>query len=392
MRIFLLTIVELVAHSAPRTHILELYRYLSQNNDVALFTMNATERDVYNIKKLSHFNFIFKYWKDGVLRFRLLLHGLLIPVTILCRMLVDGKPDIAYFRSYHTLVCAVMLCKLLHIPVISDIKGIVLHEIALYRKLCWLEKIIPRICEKIIVKSSERIIVPQQGIADYILKNYKIDKNKIEIVSNGANTDIFVPMERNVAVKKLNLNAKKRYIGFIGSLDRWQGIEHLINMMKVIKNKYSDICLLIVGSGVERKSILKLIKDNTLDNTVILTGSVSQEDVSYYINSCEFCYAYKSELSTGISALKCYEYLACEKPVIASRVGGTEFIEQNSVGELVEQNNLEALIETTERWLKKTEEEKKKIGCRGRKLIVENYSWKLAAEKINNLMKELANA
>ena len=182
------------------------------------------------------------------------------------------------------------------------------------------------------------------------------------------------------------MDIKKRYIGFVGSLDRWQGIKYLIYMMKVINDRYSDICLLIVGGGEEEKFIAELIKDNNLEGVVLLIGFVSQERVPYYINSCEFCFAYKSKLSTGISALKFFEYIACQKPIIASRVGGSEFIEQNGVGELVEQGNLEQLIKTTDKWINKPEKEKNEIGIRGRKLVVENYSWRLLVKKIEKLM------
>ncbi|MBL7196608.1 MAG: glycosyltransferase family 4 protein [Candidatus Omnitrophica bacterium] len=392
MKIFLVTNVELIAYYAPRAHILAFHKYLSQSNDVVLFAMNATKKDIDTIKKLSHFNFIFKTWKDGIFRFRLLLHGLLISFVIIYRILTGGKPDVAYFRSYHTLVLAVVLCKLLRIPIISDIKGIVLHEVALYRKISQLEKTITRTCERIIVKLSNRIIVAQQGITDYLMKNYAIDKNKIDVINNGVDTDIFVPMGRDVAIKKLNLDIKKRYIGFVGNLDKWQGVEYLISMMKAIRNKYPDICLLIVGGGPEKQFIRRLIKDSDLDNSVLLIGSVPQEDVPYYISSCELCFAYKSKLKTGISALKFYEYLACQKPVIASRVGGAEFIEQNRVGELVKQDNLEQLIETTERWINKPREEMQEIGRSGRRLVIENYSWKLVAEKIQRIMTEVINA
>ena len=199
-------------------------------------------------------------------------------------------------------------------------------------------------------------------------------------------------MGRDVAIKKLNLDIKKRYIGFVGNLDKWQGVEYLISMMKAIRNKYPDICLLIVGGGPEKQFIRRLIKDSDLDNSVLLIGSVPQEDVPYYISSCELCFAYKSKLKTGISALKFYEYLACQKPVIASRVGGAEFIEQNRVGELVKQDNLEQLIETTERWINKPREEMQEIGRSGRRLVIENYSWKLVAEKIQRIMTEVINA
>jgi glycosyltransferase involved in cell wall biosynthesis len=67
----------------------------------------------------------------------------------------------------------------------------------------------------------------------------------------------------------------------------------------------------------------------------IFTGSVPYEQVSMYINACEVCVVPKRPLKSGYSPLKLYEYMACGKPVIASRLDVFEVLEQINSGLLV---------------------------------------------------------
>lgn len=391
MEIFLITSVDLTVNFAPRTHILELYKCLSKNNNVVLFVMSATKKEIAIVRDLYHSNFIFKK-RNIKFMFRFLVHGFVIIAQVLYVILYTHKrPDIVYVRSFPNLVFIVLLCKMLNIPVVSDFKGVFLNEAQLYKKLNYFKRLITNACEKYILAYSKKVIVSQSGIAQYLIYNYNIDNDRIEIIPNGVNTDVFIPMRREEALRKLNLDIKKRYIGFVGSLEKWQGIEYLLYTMKAIRNNHPNVCLLIIGSGSEYQFIAQFIKNNNLINNVLLISSVSYEEVPYYINSCEFCFAYKSKLKTGISALKFYEYLACEKPIIASRVGGTRFIEAYGLGELVEQDSAESLIKVTEKWINKPKEEIKEIGRKGRAFVVQNHSWKLVSDKLERLFSEVLN-
>jgi glycosyltransferase involved in cell wall biosynthesis len=83
--------------------------------------------------------------------------------------------------------------------------------------------------------------------------------------------------------------------------------------------------------------------------------------------------------TTGSSALKLFEYLACDKPVIATRAPDHEFLTAQGVGWLVDAEDVDA-------WVGAIQERMRAPICdledRGRQLVREQYSYELVADRI----------
>jgi glycosyltransferase involved in cell wall biosynthesis len=83
--------------------------------------------------------------------------------------------------------------------------------------------------------------------------------------------------------------------------------------------------------------------------------------------------------TTGSSSLKLFEYLACDKPVIATRAPDHEFLNAQGVGWLVDPEDVDA-------WVRAIQERMGApicdLGDRGRRLVREQYSYELVADRI----------
>lgn len=98
--------------------------------------------------------------------------------------------------------------------------------------------------------------------------------------------------------------------------------------------------LIIVGDGPDREKLTKYINDNNLNNSVYLLGSKSNP-YKYIKNSDLFvCSSRWEGFSTVIS-----EAVILEKPVITTRVSGTEELFLNNKYGLITENNEESLYE-----------------------------------------------
>ena len=90
----------------------------------------------------------------------------------------------------------------------------------------------------------------------------------------------------------------------------------------------------------------------------------------------------------GLSPLKVYEYLALERPVIASETFENGFLERINAGKCISPEN-EKLLANTIIELLKDDELRRVMGKNGRSYVVCNYSWKTAASSVEKICNEI---
>ena len=117
---------------------------------------------------------------------------------------------------------------------------------------------------------------------------------------------------------------------FVGNIARWQGVEVLVDVAFRILNEEQRVKFVIVGEGVLKEGLVKKVSGSGYERSIIFTGMIDYKIVPQLINLADICVApfiSRRNEKTGVSPLKIFEYMACGKPVIASRIEGLEFIE-----------------------------------------------------------------
>jgi len=160
----------------------------------------------------------------------------------------------------------------------------------------------------------------------------EINQNSVYI-PNGYNERLFYPLDRDTCRRELNIDSRKLVILTVGSLDIKKSHKELISSIATLKNDINQIKCFIVGSGPLKKAIKKQIEDLGVQHEVILVGYVDSNRLNVWYNSCDiFVLPSKSE-SFGIVQL---EAMACGKPIVATRNGGSEEIVTENTGILVQ--------------------------------------------------------
>jgi len=235
-------------------------------------------------------------------------------------------------------------------------------------------------------------VYKRQGLKKILQEDYGVLKDKIVVILNGANTDLFKPMDAIEARAELGLSGNDKYICFVGILVQWQGVEYLIKSAPRVLEKFPGTRFLIVGGGQMEQELIELAEQVGVSNRMIFTGMVPYQKVPLYINVCEVCVApFMRELNKkgGRCSLKVPEYLACGKPLVVSRLSGLEVLEHNEAGILVEPENPSELATAIIKLLQ-NQELRKQMGANGRKYVVENQSWESVAKKVEEVCSEVA--
>ncbi len=301
------------------------------------------------------------------------------------KLVKKEKIEIIYARHGVSTVPTILLGKITGIPTMVEVNGLLSQETK-YQKpvlnslISWLDKLA--------AKKANHLITVTQGLKDYLLELNQRPEKEITVIPNGVNTSKFRPMNMEEARKKHGIDEGNLVI-FMGTLAHWQGISFLIEAVEILKNE--NFTVLIVGSGPIELELREIVKKNKLEGKIKFTGPVEYQDIPGYINCGNICVApftIDRNMKIGLSPLKVYEYGACGKSVVASRIKNLEFIEQENIGKLVEPEDPKALAEGIKSMLA-NQEEAETMGQNARKLMETQYSWDCIAQRIQVQIDEI---
>jgi len=387
-KIFLVYYSSFTTKSGSNIHILELFRNLKKYTDVVFFApgQKGADHGFSGIKYVPVIDnkYLVQPSYEFILSFYLLYSCII------------NRPEILYIRQNSFPFFPIALCKLLGISSIVEVNGLVMDELEVspdsksfaYRVFSYLalrsERFNYRYCD--------RIVSVTDKLKDELVRLYSIPAEKVIVINNGANTDIFKPIDQKQARAKLGLDDSKKYVCFVGHLAAWQGVEFLIHSAPFILEKCPEVRFLIVGDGVMRVKLLEITSKMGLSDKITFTGRVPYENVPVYINAADVCVApfiMERNSKIGLSALKTYEYLACGKPIVASSISGVkDLIDLSGGGISVPPEDPGELANAVVKLIS-DEKTRTTMGEQGRKYVVKNHSWDGVARKILDICHEI---
>ncbi len=238
--------------------------------------------------------------------------------------------------------------------------------------------------EKMCYKSANRIVVVTDSFKRKLIER-GICADKISVVKNGVNRDLFVPMQKDEKlIDKLNLNGKT-VIGYIGTHGMAHKLDFIIKCAANFKNdKYH---ILLLGNGAERESLLKL-KDELNCKNVTMLDSVPKQEVKRYISILDICLINlkKSELFTTVIPSKIFENAAMSIPILMGVEGeAKEIVESHKAGLCFEPENEADFIAKLNELQNEENYESFKVGCLK---LAENFDRKKLAKNMFDIICE----
>ena len=382
MKILYVSPIRIIEQKGEATHFLELGLNLQKRGNELLTICRGKG------KRFQHLNM--KYIPDVEIRYLTALITDFFISVYLAFYLLKFRPDVVYYRG---VTFAGIASSILGVPSVAEADGIYPDEVKVERPHFYrLAGNFLKLRERINYYLATRIICVTEGIKSELGKNYDIKSEICTVIPNGVNTNLSRPMDKNVCRKKLGLVEDCFYLGFVGSFRAWQGLATLINAIRVVKDRGLDsIRCVLVGDGESMNYLKDTVNRYGLHQEIAFAGAIKHEEVSAFINAFDVCLApFKRERNEkiGLSPLKLYEYLACARAVIASRVGGvSEVVEDGNCGYLFEPDDAEDLASKI---IESYNERDKlyKLGNNGRALVKKRFSWEKTAGSVENVLRE----
>ncbi len=187
------------------------------------------------------------------------------------------------------------------------------------------------------IKNSSYVLTINRKLSETAIE-LGADAHKLSIIDAGINLKQFnYKSHRGLKIRRYyNIGNKDIVLFFMGFLYDFAGLKELAIALGKNKEKYSNIKLLITGDGDAYEALTLIQKRYQLEGQLILTGRQKYTIMPDLIGASDACIlpAYKDEIiMQDIVPIKLYEYMAMQKPVIATRLPGlvAEFGENNGL-------------------------------------------------------------
>jgi len=170
-----------------------------------------------------------------------------------------------------------------------------------------------------------------------------VDPSKVYFIANGYDPRKYHPVDKKAARQSLNLPVDSKIILNISRLYEEKGQKYLISAINDIVKDTDGIICYIGGTGPLKNDLEQQITSLNLQEYVKLAGFIPDEQMNLWMNACDLFVLPSLSESFGIVQL---EALACGRPVVATRNGGSEeVVTSDKYGLLVEPADPEDLAE-----------------------------------------------
>ena len=295
---------------------------------------------------------------------------------------LDKEPvDILYIRSHFATFPSVLWAKLNRIPCIYEVNGPYEDLFIVWptaKKVSFLINWLKRTQ----MRWADRVITVTPELKDWVIK--ETGGGSVHVVPNGANTEHF-----KLSSPLRELEQRKPYVLFFGSMTAWQGIE---TVLEAVSHRCwpKQVNLLFVGDGSEREKVEEAGK---LDSRISYIGKQPYTRMPSIIAGSLAGLSVQNNLEgrseTGLSPLKVYEALACGVPVIVSDFPGqADLVRSNRCGIVIPPEDSSALAIAVN-FLIDHKSERIEMSARGRAAIERDHSWQRRAAATESICLEL---
>ena len=357
-------------------HTSHLIKELSKMPEMELHVINLVDEtnEATKIEKISDFTIHYVNQSRNKVGF---IRGIL-NIFRIKKKILEVNPEILHMQYVVQLSPIIILLKNKY-PVVCTIHSFYAMDEKMFEWVNFSRYIYRKILSfferTVILKSLQNIIVVASPMKDIIANKTNA---KINTITNGIDLkdiqDIFPKSIEHPAIL------------YVGRLTKRKGVDVLLRAISIVKSSIPILLLYIMGAGPLEGELKELVKKLNVEENVKFLGFISVEEKYSYYKSVDVCVVPSVDYDYAPVVLP--EAMVCEKPIIASDIGGIPFmVEDRKTGLLVEPGNVEELAEKIIMLLQ-DEHLREKMGKAGREKI-KNFTWDKIAQQTVEVYKEV---
>ncbi len=239
------------------------------------------------------------------------------------KLLRQARIDVVHCHEFTTTCYAALGCALASVPLIATVHG----------KNYWPDRAYRRAALRWAMRRSSAFVAVSNDLRSHMVDTLGVARERITVVPNGIDLDRFRPDSAPPALTRARhgAGADDVIIICVGALEPVKAHDVLFDAIATVRGEVPNVKLWLVGEGYLRESLEQRAAALGLGDVVRFLGW--QTDVHALIGAADI--SVLASHSEGMP-LAVIESMACARPVVATRVGGTgECVEDGVTGMLV---------------------------------------------------------
>lgn len=163
-------------------------------------------------------------------------------------------------------------------------------------------------------------------VVSAVMREYLVERGyageRIVVNPNGVDPDRFDVGGGTEIRRRHGIDMDLKVIGFVGSFGLWHGAPVLARAFAGLAARRSDVCLLLVGDGPEKREVKDIIEAAGVTSQMIDVGRVASQSVPAYLDACDILASPHCPIPGGQrffgSPTKLFEYMASGRSIVAS--------------------------------------------------------------------------
>ncbi len=238
------------------------------------------------------------------------------------------------------------------------------------------------------------IIALTRGIQKNIQNKIPEKKEKVFLVTNGVNPDLFtLDNEAKLEIEELKnkFNPENKFVCFyFGAHSLNNALFTIIETARLLKSE-PEILFILLGGGDKKDQLQQMAKEYGLENILFLPPVPRNKSPLWLQLADIFLLPYlKGKFFRLNLPNKFFDYLASGKPIILAGEGETaDVISKSGSGKIVKAEDFKAMANAILQFKSMPPNERIKMGENGRKYVFEHFSRSKITERLIHILSQL---
>jgi colanic acid biosynthesis glycosyl transferase WcaI len=306
--------------------------------------------------------------------------------------LLTSRPDVLMATSPQLLtgVAGLLVSRVHRVPFVFDVRDLWPESVVAVGALAagsapvrMLESL-----EHQLYRRADHVVVVTESFVEAIAA-HGIARERISVVTNGVDLDLFRPADRESARRDLGLSMDEFIVCYVGTHGMAHGLDTALTAAHELRSEH--LRLLLVGEGAEKARLKQRAARERLDN-VEFWDQQPRDRVARVMAASDLCLVLLRDRAVFRSVIpsKIFEIMGAARPLVTSVDGESRaLVERSGGGCFSPPEDVGALVQTIKGLMTKRDR-LEEMGRRARSFVEQHYSRAALAQRYLTVLERLA--